>query len=83
MEAFAGGQREFTLVRRVDLPGRSFWFRVQLSYWYSDAGEPCGYVILLQDVTTEHEAELRRKDMESSPPSRRGEYPCDSDRSGF
>ncbi len=64
-QAFAEGQGECTLVRRVDIAGRSLWFRAQLSYWYSDAGEPCGYVILLQDVTTEHESELRRKDAES------------------
>jgi PAS domain S-box-containing protein len=62
--AFAAGETCFTTVRNVHVGDQSIWIRTQVTHWHDDDGVVCGYLCLNQDVTAEHEAELRRREME-------------------
>ncbi len=62
--AFAAGETAFTNVRCVHVGDRAIWIKMHVTQWHDDDGLVCGYLILNQDVTAEHEADLRRREVE-------------------
>jgi len=62
--AFASGQTSFSSVRCVHVGDQAIWIRTHITHWHDDDGAVCGYLCLNQDVTAEHEAESRRREME-------------------
>lgn len=63
-ETLASGRPNCVVTRQLRIERRGIWIRMQASYWHDDDGAVCGYLVLNQDVTAEHESELRRRQME-------------------